>query len=315
MRAMTITGLGGVDVFEAAEVPVPLQAIGEALVSVAGAGVNPIDAKTRAGKGASGHIRGYPAVLGVDFSGTIDKPAYIAHELEPGTPVYGIVGAPRVSGSYAEKVTVPVVSMARAPERMGLVEAAAIPCAALTAWGAVHDVGRVGPGTRVLVHAGAGGVGHIAVQLASAAGAHVVTTASERNHDWLRELGAADVIDYRTTRFEEATGDIDLVVDLIGNVAADTGSRSLRVMRPGATIVNVPTGSWPGFTQEAEAAGMRATDLKLIPDGRVLAEIAHRIDSGTLTVHIDRVLDLNQAAEAHRMIEEGHTRGKIVLRV
>lgn len=315
MRAMTVTGLGGSEVFEFATMPVPLPAIGEAIIDVAAAGVNPIDAKTRAGKGASAHIRSFPAVLGVDFSGTIDRPAYLAHELAAETPVFGIVGAPRVSGSYAEKLAAPVVSMARAPKSMSLTDAAAIPCAALTAWGAVHDVGRVGSGTRVLVHAGAGGVGHIAVQLAAAAGAHVVTTASERNHDWLRSLGAAEVLDYTTTRFEDATGDIDLVVDLIGNVAADTGRRSLRVMKPNATIVNVPTGSWPELLEEADAAGMRATDLKLIPDARVLAELAARIDAGTLTVHVDRVFDLAEAAEAHRVLEEGHTRGKLVLRV
>lgn len=312
---MTITGTGGVEVFEPAEVPVPLQAVGEALVRVAGAGVNPIDAKTRSGRGASAHIREFPAVLGIDFSGTIEKPAYHAHELAPGTPVFGIVGAPRVSGSYAEKLVAGVVSMARAPERLGLVEAAAIPCVALTAWGAVHDAGRVDAGSRVLVHAGAGGVGHIAVQLAAAAGAHVVATASERNHAWLRELGAAEVIDYRSTAFEDATGDIDVVIDLIGNVTADTGRRSLKVMKPGGLIVNVPTGSWPELFEEADAAGMRATDLKLIPDARVLAEIASRIDAGTLTVNIERVFELDEAAAAHSLLEEGHTRGKIVLRV
>ncbi|HRN28161.1 MAG TPA: NADP-dependent oxidoreductase [Terrimesophilobacter sp.] len=311
MRAMTITATGGTEVFELAEVPVPLQAIGEALVDVAAAGVNPIDAKTRAGRGAAAHIRQFPAVL----AGTVNTAAYLGHELHPGTEVYGIVGAPRVSGSYAEKLTAPVVSMARKPRTLSPIEAAALPCAALTAWGAVHDAGQVQPGQRVLVHAGAGGVGHIAVQLAAAAGAHVVATASARNHDWLRSLGAAETIDYRSADFEDETGDIDLVVDLIGNVTADTGRRSLKVMKPGAMIVNVPSGSWPELLGDAAAAGMRATDLKLIPDAHVLQELADRIDAGALTVHVDRVFDLADAAEAHRVLEEGHTRGKLVLRI
>lgn len=315
MRAMTITGLGDESVFALAEVPEPLRAIGEALVDVEAAGVNPIDAKTRAGGGASALIRGFPAVLGIDFAGRIATPAYLGHELQPGTEVFGIVGAPRVSGSYAPRLTAGVVSMARKPDALSMVEAAALPCAGLTAWGAVHDAGRVKTGERVLVHAGAGGVGHIAVQLAAAAGAHVVATASERNHDWLRELGAAEAIDYRAARFEEQTGDIDLVVDLIGNVTADTGRRSLAVLKPGGLIVNVPSGSWPELVEEAAAAGVRATDLKLIPDGRVLAELAARAVAGTLRVHVERVFDLADAAEAHRVLAEGHVRGKLVLKV
>lgn len=315
MRAMTITGFGGPEVFELATMPVPPQGMGEVLVRVAAAGVNPIDAKTRAGKGTSAHIREFPAVLGIDFAGTITAPAYLGHDLQPGTEVFGIVGAPRMSGSYAETVTAGVVSLARKPASLSLIEAAAVPCVALTAWGAVHDAGRVKPGDRVLVHAGAGGVGHVAVQLAAAEGAHVVATASERNHEWLRSLGAAEVIDYRSTPFENATGDIDVVIDLLGNVTADTGRRSLRVMKPGAMIVNVPSNSWPEIMAESAAAGMRSTDLKQIPDGRVLAELASRIDAGTLTVHVDRVFELAEAAEAHRALEEGHTRGKLVLRV
>lgn len=312
---MTITDFGDEGVFALAEVAEPLQSMGEAIIDVEAAGVNPIDAKTRGGKGAAAHIRQFPAVLGVDFAGRIANPAYLGHELQPGTEVFGIVEAPRVSGSYAQRLTASVVSMARKPESLNAVEAAAIPCVGLTAWGAVHDAGRVAAGHRVLVHAAAGGVGHVAVQLAAAAGAHVVATASERNHDWLRELGASEVIDYRTTRFEDATGDIDLVVDLIGNVTADTGRRSLSVLKPGGLLVNVPSGSWPELMSDAAAAGVRATDLKLAPDGRVLAELAARIDAEELRVHVEKVFDLADAAEAHRELAKGHTRGKLVLRV
>jgi NADPH:quinone reductase-like Zn-dependent oxidoreductase len=315
MRAMAIDGPGEPDVLRERELPVPTPAIGEALVRVAAAGVNPIDAKTRAGRGAAALIREYPAVLGVDFCGTIERPAFDAHPFQPGDAVYGLVSVPRLSGSYAECLTVPVVAIARAPRSLTPVQSGAVPCAALTAWGCIVSVGAVQPGQRVLIHAAAGGVGHVAVQLAKRAGAHVVATASERNADWLRELGADEVIDYRTKRFEEETGDIDLVVDLVGNVHDDTGTRSLRAMRPGGLLISVPTGSWPGFRADAAAAGMRATDIKALSDTATLTAIAELIDAGELTVHVDREFPLEQAADAHRLLEEGHTRGKIVLRV
>jgi NADPH:quinone reductase-like Zn-dependent oxidoreductase len=143
----------------------------------------------------------------------------------------------------------------------------------------------------------------------------VIATGSARNTSWLRELGASEVIDYSTTRFEDAVGDIDAVIDLIGNVKDDTASRSLRTLRPGGIIVNGPSGSWPTMAEEAEAAGVRATGYQVAPDGATLAIISRLLDSGDVRVHVDQMLDLEKAAEAHELIEQGHTRGKIVLRV
>ncbi len=315
MRAMVIDEPGGPEVLVERNVPMVKPAIGEALVRVIAAGINPIDAKTRVGRGASGLIREYPAVLGVDFCGEIVQPTFDSHPFQPGDLVYGMVPVPRLSGSYAEYLTVPVIAIARAPRKLSAVQAAAVPCAALTAWGCINSVGAVQPGQRVLIHAAAGGVGHFAVQLARLAGAHVVATASERNADWLRDLGANEVIDYRTSRFEEETGDIDLVVDLIGNVQDSTGTRSLSVMRPGALLISVPTGSWPEFRSDAAAAGVRATNIQALSDTATLASIAELIDGGDLIVHVDREFPLSDAAAAHRLLEDGHTRGKLVLRV
>ncbi len=315
MQAMVIDATGGPEVLVERSVPMVDPAIGEALVQVSAAGVNPIDAKTRAGRGLSRLIREYPAVLGVDFCGTISRPAFDAHPLQTGDLVYGMVPVPRLSGSYAEYLTVPVIAIARAPRTLSPEQAAGVPCAALTAWGCINSVGAVTAGQRVLIHAAAGGVGHFAVQLARIAGAHVVATASERNAEWLRELGANEVIDYRTTRFEEETGDIDLVVDLIGNVHDFTGTRSLSVMRPGGLLISVPTGSWPEFRADAAAAGVQATNIQALSDTATLTAIAELIDNGELTVHIDREFPLTEEAAAHRLLEEGHTRGKLVLRV
>ncbi|WP_019178768.1 zinc-binding dehydrogenase [Microbacterium yannicii] len=315
MRAMVIDAPGDPDALRAASVPVPSPVMSELLVRVVGAGVNPIDAKTRAGRGVSGAIAEYPAVLGYDFSGIVVTSPYEAHALPPGTPVFGMTAFPRSGGAYGEYVVVPAQSVARKPSALSHVEAAGVPLAALTAWGLVVETAHAHEGQRVLIHAGSGGVGHFAVQFAAYFGAHVTVTASGRNAPWLRELGASVVIDYTTTRFEEVVAEVDVVIDLVGNVGGDTGSRSLTVLRRGGLYIMVPTGAWPGYAEAAAGAGVRATSYKVIPDGGALATIARLLDSGAVQVYIDRVFDLDEAAAAHREIEDGHTRGKIVLRV
>lgn len=315
MRAMVIDAPGSADALRAASVAVPSPVLSELLVRVIAAGVNPIDAKTRSGAGVSGAIGAYPATLGYDFSGVVVKSPYEAHAFPPGTAVFGMASFPRSGGTYAEYAVVPSLSVARKPASLSHVEAAGVPLAALTAWGLVVETARAHEGQRILIHAGSGGVGHFAVQLAAYFGAHVTATSSGRNAPWLRELGAAVVIDYTTTRFDEVVADVDVVIDLVGNVHADTGTRSLRVLRPGGLYILVPTGGWPGYSAAAAAAGVRATSYKVIPDGGALATIARLLDSGAVQVYVDRVFDLTDVAAAHRAIEDGHTRGKIVLRV
>jgi len=315
MRAMTMSGAGGPEVLSMADVDRPARISSEVLVRVVAAGVNPIDAKTRAGKGPFAAIANFPAVLGNDFSGVVVEAPYAAHPLQPGTEVYGIVPVPRFSGAYAEYVSAPSLSVIPKPAKLSHVEAAGVPIAALTAWGMVVETAKAHEGQRMLIHAGAGGVGHFAVQFAAYFGAHVIATGSARNTSWLRELGASEVVDYSTTRFEDAVHDVDAVIDLIGNVKDDTATRSLRVLRPGGVIVNGPSGSWPTMAEEAKAAGVRATGYQVAPDGSTLAIISRLLDSGDVHVHVDQVLELADAAEAHQQIEHGHTRGKIVLRV
>jgi len=315
MRAMAMSGAGGPEVLAMAEIDRPVRISSEVLVKVLAAGVNPIDAKTRAGRGPFAAITRFPAVLGNDFSGVVVEAPYAAHPLQPGTEVYGLTPVPRFSGAYAEYLSVPGLSVIPKPARLSHVEAAGVPVAALTAWGMVVDTAKAHEGQRMLIHAGAGGVGHFAVQFAAYFGAHVIATGSERNTSWLRELGASEVIDYTTARFEDAVRDLDAVIDLIGNVADDTATRSLKVLRPGGIIVNGPSGSWPTMAEEAAAAGVRATGFQVAPDGSTLAVISRLLDSGDVRVHVDRVLPLEKAAEAHELIETGHTRGKIVLRV
>ncbi|HEX5859211.1 MAG TPA: NADP-dependent oxidoreductase [Microbacterium sp.] len=315
MRAAVIDETGAPSVLRAAVLDVPAPVLSELLVRVVAAGVNPIDAKTRAGRGVSASIDAYPAALGFDFSGIVVRSPYEAHHLPPGTAVFGMVPFPRSGGSYAEYVVVPSLSVARKPTSLSHVEAAGVPLAALTAWGIVVETARAHEGQRILIHAGSGGVGHFAVQFAAYFGAHVTATASGSNAPWLRELGAAVVIDYTTTRFEDVVSDIDVVIDMVGNDHDRTGERSLGVLRPGGLLIEVPSGGWDGYADAAAAAGVRATGYKVIPDGGTLATVGRLLDSGSVQVYIDRVFDLADAASAHEELEHGHTRGKVVLRV
>jgi NADPH:quinone reductase-like Zn-dependent oxidoreductase len=313
MRAMVIAATGDPDVLTLADVSMPMRLNAEVLVKVMAAGVNPIDAKTRAGGGVAAGITDYPAVLGCDFSGVVVESPYESHPLKPGDEVFGMVPVPRMVGCYAEYVSVPTLSIARKPTRLSHLEAAGVPVAALTAWGTVVDVAKAHEGQRILIHAGAGGVGHFAVQFAAYFGAHVIATGSPGNLRWLRELGASEVIDHTTTRFDEVLTGVDVVIDLIGNAKDNTGTRSLSVLRPGGLLVNVPSGSWPTLADDAAAAGIRATTYKVAPDGSTLAVIGRLLESGDVHVTVGQVFDLTNASDAHVAIESGHTRGKIVL--
>lgn len=315
MRAALIDRTGAPEVLHSAEVDVPHPVLGELLVRVVAAGVNPIDAKTRAGAGVSAHLT-LPAVLGFDFSGVVVRTPYEAHPLPVGTEVYGMVPFPRSGGSYAEYVVVPSQSVTRKPAALSHVEAAGVPLAALTAWGLVVETAHAHEGQRMLIHAGAGGVGHFAVQLAAYFGAHVIATSSANNAAWLHELGAAQVIDHTSERFEEILRDVDVVIDLVGNAQGDdTGTRSMQVIRPGGLYINVPTGSWPGFLDAAATADVRATSYRVIPDGDVLATLARLLDSRSIQVFIHEVFPLDDAGAAHAALEQGRTRGKTVLQI
>lgn len=315
MRAVAIDGTGDPEVLRLRHLPLPAQIQSEVIVRVVAAGVNPIDAKTRSGGGVSAAILGFPSVLGQDFSGVIVASPYEAYGLKPGDEVFGMVPFPRYGGTYAEYVSASTLHVAKKPPTLSHVEAAASPTAALTAWGMVVAVAKAHEGQRMLIHAGSGGVGHFAVQIAAYFGAHVIATGSTRNVAWLRELGAREVIDHTTQRFDEIVDPVDVVIDLIGNVHDHTGSRSLQVLRPGGLLVNAPTGSWPTMLAEAEEVHVRATTYKVAPDGATLAVLAQLLESGDVKVFVDTVYELADAADAHRAVEQGHTRGKLVLSV
>ncbi|WP_448332368.1 NADP-dependent oxidoreductase [Streptomyces sp. DSM 41534] len=313
MRAVTIREFGGPEVLTAERVARPEPLPTEVLVRVHAAGINPVDWKTRAGQGMAG-LQTLPMILGWDVSGVVEEVGFGVTTLAPGDKVYGMPWFPRAAGAYAEFVTAPSRHFARKPASVGHVEAASLPLAALTAWQALVDTAGVKAGQRVLVHAAAGGVGHLAVQFAKHLGAEVVATAREPRHAWLKELGADEVIDYTRQPFEDVTGDIDIVIDLIGTLD-DTDARSVSVTRPGGLVVAIPGGVSERLATVAAQAGVRTSPFLVEPDATALHTIAGLVDSGAVRVEVERTFALEEAAEAHRLGETNRTRGKLVLTV
>lgn len=315
MRAITQDTFGGPEVLRLTELPRPEPVPHEVLVRVRAAGVNPVDWKTREGGGMAGALSAPPFVLGWDVSGVVEQVGFGVHTLEVGDEVYGMPSFPREAGAYAEYVTAPARHFARKPATLDHDHAAAVPLAALTAWQALTVTAGVTAGQRVLIHGAAGGVGHFAVQFAKHLGAHVTGTARAPKHAWLRELGADELVDYTAVRFEDEVRDIDVVLDLIGDEHDRTSTRSLDTLRPGGILVAVPSGVSPALMEGARERGVRASAYLVEPDGDSLATIAELIDKGGITVEVEDVLPLAEAAEAHRRGEEGRTRGKLTLHV
>ncbi|POX56217.1 NADPH:quinone reductase [Streptomyces sp. Ru71] len=306
MRAVVVEQWGGPENLVEREVERPEPGIGEVLVRVHAAGVNPVDWKTR----ASGGLIEWGAVpaVGWDVSGIVEAVGPGVGVFRPGDEVFGMPLFPRQAGGYAEYVVAPARHLARKPARLTHVEAAALPLAALTAWQALVDTADVRPGVRVLVHAAAGGVGHLAVQIAKARGAHVIGTASAGKHDLLRRLGADEMIDYRAVRFEDVVSDIDVVLDGLGG---ETAERSLNVLRTGGRLITLPG---PDDVPAARD-GVRAAWMLVEPDHLGLREIAALVERGALKPVVETVLPLADAAKAHEIGERGRTTGKIVLTV
>jgi NADPH:quinone reductase-like Zn-dependent oxidoreductase len=309
MKAVRLHDYGGPEVLRYEDAPKPEPGAGEVLVRVHAAGINPVDWKIR--QGYLKAVRQYPMplIVGWDFSGVVESVGAGVTQWKPGDEVYGRPDLAR-SGTYAECFVVRESEIQRKPKSVDHVQAAAIPLAALTAWQALFEAGGVAAGQRVLIHAAAGGVGSFAVQFAKLKGAHVSATASARNHAYLKDLGADQVIDYNTTRFENVVSDIDMVLDPLGG---ETRARSWKVLKKGGILVSIL--GPPPSEDDAKAAGARSALMLVKPSQPQLAEIASLVDSGKLKVHIEAVFPLAEAAKAHELSQTEHVRGKIVLRV
>ncbi|MEU6307397.1 NADP-dependent oxidoreductase [Streptomyces chartreusis] len=309
MRAISQDVLGGPEVLKEVRIERPAPRPNEVLVRVRAAGVNPTDWKHRENGGFLGEP---PFVLGWDVSGVVEAVGIGVAAFRPGDEVFGMLPYPFGHGSHAEYVIAPVRALTHKPSVIGHTEAGALPLVSLTAWQALTEHSDVRPGQRVLIHAAAGGVGHVAVQIAKARGAYVIGTASAGKHEFLRGLGADEVIDYRETDFTEAVKDVDVVLDTLGG---ETSVRSLRVLRPGGVVVSIlPVGS-DEFGEEAERLGVRAVRMLLDADRAGMQAIAELVEQGKLRPEIAGTFPLADAAEAHALGETGRTTGKLVLTV
>jgi NADPH:quinone reductase-like Zn-dependent oxidoreductase len=307
MRAIRQESFGGPEVLRMVEVDRPDPGPTEVLVRVHAAGVNPVDWKSRA---APGLFDAPPFTVGWDVSGVVETVAVGVNRFVPGEEVFGMPWFPREAGAYAEYVAAPSRHFARKPSRLSHVEAAGLPLAGLTAWQILVETADIQPGQRVLVTAAAGGVGHLAVQVAKARGAYVIGTARQVKHNFLQELGADEVIDYTTADVATAIGDLDLVVDLLGG---ETSLRAVPTLQPGGLLVPVTGGGDPAILTAATERGVRVARFLVEPDHTGLEGLVALVDAGHLRVEIDTVLPLAEAAKAHEIGEAGRTRGKIVL--
>jgi alcohol dehydrogenase len=330
MLAAYITRYGGPEVLTIGDLPDPVPGPSDLLVDVAAASVNPIDFKLRDGKVKSMLPFAFPLILGNDLSGTVRAVGSAASRFKPGDRIVARLGKSRI-GAFAQRALVAEVDAALAPTRIDLGDAAALPLAALTAWQALFEMGRLQAGQTVLIHAGAGGVGHFALQLARWKGARVITTASERNRERCLALGADQVIDYRSTRFDDSLRDVDVVLDTQGG---DTLLRSIAITRPGGHVISItalptpevarawgvkPPLTWIlGFLTRRERAAARARGVNyhylfMRPDGQLLGELVKLVDTGVLKPTIDRRYPLAEAAAAIAHVEAGHAVGKVLV--
>ncbi|MER7785768.1 NADP-dependent oxidoreductase [Streptomyces albidoflavus] len=309
MRAIIQESHGGPEVLHETRVPRPEPGPGEILVAVRAAGVNPTDWKHRA---QAGFVDRLPLILGWDVSGVVEAVGYGVTLFAPGEEVFGMLPYPHGSGSHAEYVVGPARAFTRKPTVIDHVQAGALPLVSLTAYQALIDTAGIGPGQRVLIHAAAGGVGHVAVQIAKAHGAYVIGTASAPKHDLLRELGADEVVDYRTTDVAEAVDDVDMVLDPLGG---ETRARSVGLLRPGGTLVSLLSGGSPEEAARAAERGVRTATMLVEADHAGMNAVADLVAAGALRPRVEATFPLAEAAAAHRLGETGRTTGKIVLEV
>ncbi|MET0987489.1 MAG: NADP-dependent oxidoreductase [Steroidobacteraceae bacterium] len=306
MKAARIHDYGGPEVFHYDDIPRPEPKDDELLVRVHAVGVNPADWKIRSGFTRSMFTLPMPAIVGGDIAGVVEQVGANASGFKVGDEVFAMLG---LVGAYAQYVTVKPALVALKPKSLDFTQAASVPLAALTAWQALVDNAQVQAGQKVLIHAASGGVGSFAVQIAKSKGAVVTGTTSAGNAAYVREIGASDVIDYRSEKFESRAKDMDVVIDLLGG---ETGEKSISVLKPGGILVQI-SGTSEAVQKLAEAAKVRAVKIMVKPNGEQLREIAKLIDAGKIRTTIAHVFPLSEAGKAQEQSKTGHTRGKIVM--
>jgi NADPH:quinone reductase-like Zn-dependent oxidoreductase len=305
MKAVTISKYGDQSVLNYTDIERPKPKPDEILVHNFAAAVNPVDWKIRDGLGEMFGLH-LPIVLGCEIAGTIEELGSDVLDFHSGDPVYGYVSLDR-NGGYAEYTIAKPDEIAPKPESLDFDNAAAVPVGALTSWQAIFDTAQLQNGQRILITGASGGVGSMAVQLAKAKGAFVIATASGKNEEFVRSLGADEFVDYTREKFEERAHEVDVVYDTVGG---DTLERSFKTIRRGGCLV---TTVMPPSHEKAENYGVRASMIGVEPSGRELREINRLIAAGKIKTHVATVLPLAEVRKAHQLSESGRTRGKIIL--
>lgn len=309
MKVVTQRVFGGPEALEIQDLDRPTGLPTEVIVRVHAIGLNPVEAYIRSG--AFPVLGQPPFTLGWDISGVVDEVIPGVNRFKVGDEVYGMPLFPRQAAAYAEFVAAPSRQLALKPAALDHVHAAALPLVGLTAYQSLVDVADVRAGQRVLIHGAGGGVGHVAVQIALARGAYVIATASAAKHEFVRGLGAHEVIDYETVDFAQAAADIDVVLDTVGR---GYGERSLRTLRPAGLLVTIVERTNMELADKTRAAGRRFAGVTVEPDHDGLEKLSELVESGRLRVHVEQTFPLEQVAEAHELLT-GRTRGKIVLTI
>lgn len=308
MKAIRIHEYGGPEVLELEEAPIPKPATDEVLVKVYATSVNPVDWKIREGARKEKFPADLPLILGWDVSGVIKEVGENVLQFKKGDEVYGRPD-PTKDGAYAEYMVVKANQLGRKPRSVDHINAAAVPLAGLTAWQGLFDRGHLEKGQKVLIHAASGGVGTFAVQFAKWKGAYVIGTTSAANISFVKQLGADEVIDYHNENFEDKLNNIDLVFDTIGG---ETQKRSIQVLKNGGRLI---TTLKPEFLAEAKEKHIYLEGYTAQSYPEQLEEIADLIDEGIIQPVVSMVLNLEDARKAHQISEDGHVRGKIVIKV
>lgn len=308
MKAVRIHDYGGVDVLRYEEAPRPTPNAGEVLIQVNATTVNPFDCAVRSGYMGAYFNYTFPLILGTDVSGIVEEVGTGVEDISPGDEVYTRAGVFR-DGSYGEFALAIATDVTPKPKSLDHLHAAALPHVTLTAWQALIEFADLSEGQTVLIHAAAGGVGHVAVQIAKWRGAKVIGTASI-NLPFLEELGVEQAIDYTKTAFEDVVSDVDVVLDLMGG---ETQQRSWKVLKPGGVLLSTVQ---PPSQETAASLGVRQHMIGTAPPiRRTLTEAAHLVETGKLKPFVSTVLPLSEIRKAHEMVEGRHTRGKLVLQV
>lgn len=313
MKAIILKDFGGIENLVPTEIAIPTPQAGQVLIKVKSISLNPVDIKTRNGKGIAGLIKDkLPAILGWDISGIVEKIGTDVTEFQTGDEVFAMLAFPELANAYAEYVVANVTELALKPANITHDEAAAATLAALTAWQALTTHGNIKSGDRVLIHAASGGVGHYAVQMANQLGAYVIGTSSAANRDFVLGLGADEHIDYKAIPFETVVTDIDFVLDSMGGDYID---RSLLVTKKGGTVISIPSGLNETVTEKAKALGINGYTIRVKPSGTDMKTLADLLEKGIIKSHVSKTFPFEKLGEAHVQIESGRTVGKVVVQI